>query len=297
MIRLALALALGLLPFASRAQVALFYQPQLRDMQVAEPTWQPIFQQVRQAGFDTVVLQYTRYGDAFAANAEQDWLRRRIVDARVQGLRVMVGLYADPDFFNAQYQSGAALDTYLAQLRQRDTKLARQWVSTLGAAAIAGWYLYPEIDDLRWQDATARRSLVNHLKKERQALASIAPASVHVSSFFAGNTAPVPYHDLVMAVQGTGVRVWVQDGAGTGVLSPATRQAYIDVLSQCSYAPADGIDYEIFRQTSSDGSAFTASRLAPADEAAALTQRAACGGASVFFEQRYLNAMAGLLPL
>jgi hypothetical protein len=153
------------------------------------------------------------------------------------------------------------------------------------------------VDDLRWQDASARRSLVNHLKKERQALASIAPASVHISSFFAGNSAPVPYHDLVMAVQGSGVQVWVQDGAGTGLLSSDSRKQYIDVLSQCGYGPSNGIAYEIFRQTSTDASDFTASRLDPADEAIALTQRAACGGASVFFEQRYLNAMTGVLPL
>jgi hypothetical protein len=297
MFRLVLALVLGLVPFTGRAQVAMFYQPQLRDMQVAESTWPAIFQQTRQQGFDTVVLQYTRYGDAFTASSEQDWLRRRIVEARAQGLRVMVGLYADPDFFNAQYRSGTALDNYFSQLRQMDTKLARQWVATLGATAIAGWYLYPEVDDLRWQDPAARRSLVNHLKKERQALASIAPASVHISSFFAGNSAPIPYHDLVMAVQGSGVRVWVQDGAGTGVLSSELRKQYVDTLSQCGYGPANGIVFEIFRQTSNADSTFTASRLSPAEEAVALSQRAPCGGASVFFEQRYLNAMSDLLPL
>ncbi|GAB6196088.1 DUF4434 domain-containing protein [Lysobacter xanthus] len=297
MIRLALALVLGFLSFTSSAQVAMIYQPQLRDMQVAEAAWPGVFEQTRQQGFDTIVLQYTRYGSAFGSRSEQDWLRRRIADARGKGLRVVVGLYADPDFFNAQYQSGAALDTYLAQLRQQDIKLAKQWVATLGATAISGWYLYPEVDDLRWQDTAARRSLVDHLRKERQSLASIAPAAVFISSFFAGNSAPAPYHDLVMAVQRTGVRVWVQDGAGTGVLSAEQRAQYVDTLSQCTYGPANGLVFEIFRQTSTGSAPFTAARLGPAEEAAALAQRAACGGASVFFEQRYLNSMAGTLPL
>jgi hypothetical protein len=295
MTRIVLTLVLALLSFTSRAQVAMFYQPQLRDMQLADSSWPTVFATTRQQGFDTLVVQYTRYGDAFASKADQDWLRRRIRDARGQGLRVVIGLYADPDFFNAQYATGTALDTYLAQLRQADLKLAKSWVSTLGSASIAGWYLYPEIDDLRWQDLDARRRLVDHLRRERQSLASIGPGATTISSFFAGNSSPIAYHDLVMAAQATGVRVWVQDGAGTGVLGADVRQQYLDVLSQCSYGPADGIVFEIFRQTASDG--FAAERLSPSDEAVALGQRSACGKPSVFFEERYLNSMAGMLPL
>lgn len=296
MLRLVLALVLGLVSFTGRAQVAMIYQPQLRDMQVAESQWSRVFADTRAQGIDTIVLQYTRYGDAFAARREQDWLRRRILDARANGLRVMIGLHADPDFFSAQYRSGATLDQYFAQLRQQDTKLARQWVSTLGASSIAGWYLYPEIDDLRWQDPPARRSLMDHLRRERQALAAIAPVPVHITSFFAGHSDPLTYHDLVAEAQATGIRVWVQDGAGTGKLPADVRRQYLDILSECGYRPVDGLVFEIFRQTGPDD-AFTAERLSPDEERVALAQRAGCGGATLFFEQRYLNVMAGQLPL
>ena len=57
---------------------------------------------------------------------------------------------------------------------------------------------------------------------------------------------------------------------------------------------AQGVVYEIFRQTGED-KAFTASALPAVDAGAALAQRAPCGGDSVFFELRYLPGVATVL--
>lgn len=53
-------------PF-SFAMKGIIWQPQNRDSQVTDTQWQGLMSQLRLQGFDTLVLQWTRYGDAFAA--------------------------------------------------------------------------------------------------------------------------------------------------------------------------------------------------------------------------------------
>ena len=43
----------------------IIWQPQNRDSQVTDTQWQGLMSQLRLQGFDTLVLQWTRYGDAF----------------------------------------------------------------------------------------------------------------------------------------------------------------------------------------------------------------------------------------
>lgn len=275
------------------ATTAIFYQPQLRDRDVASAQWPSVFAQVRARGFDTLVVQWTRYGDAFGDPAGHAWLLQRVREAHAAGLHIVLGLDSDPAFFRRQEASPAALDAYLRTLSRRNAEVARRWIDDLGSAAIAGWYLPLEIDDRRWRDPAARRLLLDHLAAERRQLDDIARRPVYVSSFFAGNMAPPRYAELLAEARRSGVRVWVQDGAGTGRLGAAERALYLDAAAGCAQPHAQGLVYEIFRQTGED-KAFTASALPVAEADAALAQRAPCAGDSVFFELRYLPEMAAL---
>lgn len=53
-------------PF-SFAMKGIIWQPQNRDSQVTDTQWQGLMSQLRLQGFDTLVLQWTRYGDAFTS--------------------------------------------------------------------------------------------------------------------------------------------------------------------------------------------------------------------------------------
>lgn len=53
-------------PF-SFAMKGIIWQPQNRDSQVTDTQWQGLMSQLRLQGFDTLVLQWTRYGDAYPA--------------------------------------------------------------------------------------------------------------------------------------------------------------------------------------------------------------------------------------
>ncbi|WP_162253129.1 DUF4434 domain-containing protein [Rhodanobacter sp. Soil772] len=287
-------LALLLTALLADATTAIFYQPQLRDREVAQAQWPSAFAQVRARGFDTLVVQWTQYGDAFGDPAGHAWLLQRVREAHAAGLRIVLGLDSDPAFFQRQEASPVALDTYLRTLSRRNAEAARRWVDDLGSAAIVGWYLPLEIDDRRWRDPAVRRQLLDYLAAERRQLDGIAQRPVYVTSFFAGNMTPTRYAELLTDVQRSGVRAWVQDGAGTGRLGRGERELYLGAASQCAGSHAHGIVHEIFRQIGED-SAFTAVALSAAEADAALAQRAPCGGDSVFFELRYLPGMATVL--
>ncbi|HKT28457.1 DUF4434 domain-containing protein [Dyella sp.] len=283
-----------LMPCLACASTAIIYQPQWRDRSVTEAQWSILLAQVRAQGFDTLVVQWTVYGDAFSDPAGHAWLLQRVRMARASGLHIVLGLNSDPAFFQRQEASTAALSDYLHALSRRNDTVAHQWADDLGVDAIEGWYLPLEIDDRRWRDPKAREQLQSYLSTEYRQLDRIAQRPVYVSSFFAGNMTPERYAELLDDVQHTGVLVWVQDGAGTARLGGGERKLYLDAVSQCTSAHASGIVFEIFHQTGAD-KAFSATPLATAQASAALTQRAPCNGDSVFFELRYLPEAAGIM--
>jgi hypothetical protein len=287
-------LTLLLAPLLAAASTAIFYQPQLRDREVAQAQWPSLFAQLHAQGFDTLVVQWTQYGDAFGDPAGHAWLLQRVREARAAGLHIVLGLGSDPAFFQRQEASPVALDDYLLTLSRHNAEVARRWADDLRGETIAGWYLPIEIDDRRWRDLAARKQLQDYLVSERRQLDRIAQRPVYVTSFFAGNMTPSRYAELLADVQRSGVRVWVQDGAGTGRLDRGERELYLGAASQCAGSHAHGIVYEIFRQTGAD-KAFTASALPAVEASAALAQRAPCEGDSVFFELRYLPEMAEIL--
>lgn len=292
--RIAVLLAvLALIPGWARASAAIIYQPQRADMLREEAGWPAVFADAHAQGFDTLVVQWVEYGDAFADPAGRDWLQRRLLEARGAGLKLVLGLGGDPAFFRRQQAPTVSLRGYLRSLAAHDLALARLWRARLGDDAIDGWYLPLEVDDARWRDADARALLVAHLRDETARLRALLPRPVHVTAFFAGNMAPQAYAGLVGDLATAGVRVWVQDGAGTGRLLPGERRLYLDAVQQCPDPAADGVVFELFRQTAHDR-VFAAEPLSGRALAEALAQPAGCGGERVFFALRYLQA--GLPP-
>jgi len=286
---------LVVIPLWAAATTAIIYQPQRRDRDVAQDQWPKLFAEVRQQGFDTLVVQWTQYGDAFAAPDEHAWLLQRVRDARAAGLHIVLGLGSDPAFFTLQDQKkGQDMADYLRTLSRRNAEVAHRWAGDLGDAAIAGWYLPMEIDDVRWNDPKARAQLHDYLVEEQRQLDGIVSRPIYVTSFFAGHMTPDRYADLVEDVQRSGVRTWVQDGAGTQRLEQGARQLYMAAAGRCTQPHAQGFVYELFRQTGSDKT-FTAAALSPVDASEVLAQRAPCNGDSVFFELRYLPAAGGIL--
>ncbi|WP_105284573.1 DUF4434 family protein [Escherichia fergusonii] len=279
-------------PF-SQAMTGIFWQPQNRDMQINDAHWQSLMNALHQQGFDTLVVQWTRYGDAFTQPQERTNLIHRAEAAKRAGLKVIVGLNADPDFFHHQKQSPAALENYFNHLRAADIQQAHRWMSQAGFQP-DGWYISAEIDDLNWRDVSVRAPLLKWLKDSRQMLQAVADKPVYISSFFAGNMSPDGYRQLLSEMHDAGVKVWVQDGSGVGKLTAAQRERYLTASAGCqNVTPASGIVYELF--VAGKGKTFSARPKSPAEIATLMAKHSSCGKDSLYFSLRYLPAAQGIM--
>ncbi len=264
------------------------YQPQLRDMTVSDSFWSRSFKSLRQQGFDTLVVQWTRHGDSFSSGAPRDWLDRRVQDALEANLNIVVGLYADPDVFPALEVSSDLLEPYFLRSTEANVQLAQSWISKIPKDRLSGWYLPLEIDDRRWRSANDASTLSRLLGRDIRELERLIDKPVYISAFFKGNSSPAQFKVLLESIsKATSLKIWVQDGRGTGVLSPPETSLYLASLLTCHDSPVSGVVYEIFRQTGPDH-AFKAEPLSARSMASALRQRSPCGGDTVFFSFRYL---------
>ncbi len=280
-----LLLTLVLASQGAAAMTGIFWQPQLRDNQVSNDSWQSLMQSVRKQGFDTLILQWTRYGDAFSNTNETAKLVERTAAARQAGLKVIIGLYADPDFFTRQQQPALALENYLNRLRVNDLEQLRHWLDGAGVAP-DGWYISAEIDDHNWRNEARRQPLLKWLSDTRRGINELSDKPVYISSFFAGNMEPDAYARFMQQLHSTGLHIWIQDGSGVGTLSEAQRQLYLNASANCSNGAAEGVIYELFN--SQPGETFRAEPKSSAEINTLLATPSACGKSRVYFSLRYL---------
>jgi hypothetical protein len=279
-------------PWAN-AMKAVFWQPQLRDMTVSEAQWTSLMQTLRHQGFDTIVLQWTQYGRAFADDKSHQQLQQKATVAHAAGLKVIVGLNADPEFFSRQKQSTAVLSHYLGRLRVADVQQAKHWLMASDFHP-NGWYLSAEIDDLNWRNPAARTELLAWLGDTHKQLAMLDSSPVYISSFFAGNMTPDSYTTMLSEIEKLGFGVWVQDGHGVKTLNQPQRQLYLNAAAGCQAStPARGLVYEIFDVV--PGKTFSAQPLPPKHMSGQLAQMSVCGKDALYFSLRYLPAAQGIL--
>jgi hypothetical protein len=209
------------------------------------------FALLRATGADTLILQYT--GDGTGAYEDRRHARlggpvRAVLSAAAAtGLRVYLGLHADP-----RWPSDESLRRLPPPL---DDSVRAQALGELcrTSEACAGWYLPGEIDDQTWADPERTRALAVHLWRSAAALRALAPGRpVMIAPFYSGRQDPqahARWWAQLMAGRPFDVLA-LQDGVGTGRVSPERAAAYLRALAPV--AAASGVRLwsvvELFRQ-------------------------------------------------
>lgn len=294
-ILLALLASLMLSPFSLHAMTAIYWQPQVRDLEVSHAKWQALMQQVHKEGFDTLVVQWTRYGDSFSTLESRQRLQKKVSSAQQAGLKIILGLYMDPDFFNRQKQPSTALTNYLNRLRTLDVEQLQVWQEELNFKP-DGWYISAEIDDFNWREQSVRQLMLQWLRGTHQQMRQYTQKTIYISSFFVGNMTPVSYRTLLEDIQAEGFNVWVQDGSGVNKLTKNQINLYLNTVFNCSQQrknAASGIIYELFRASSDP--VFSAKAKPAAEINALLKNNEDCPKERLYFSLRYLPMSAGVL--
>jgi hypothetical protein len=246
---LSLGLAVGLaLPAAAET---VFYQPLNRDRSLNRQQWQQIWQQARAHGFDRMIVQWSAYGDE--RFEQDDWLLTSLTEAHRQGLTLVIGLAADPTYFQTVLQPGwkDRFNDYWAGLQRQSLAQQQRLLPRLRQLGlpVAGWYLPAELSDRLFAEAPRREAIRSQL----QQLASRLDQPLHISAYSTGQLSPDANGAWLQQLQDVGLQVWWQDGEGIAELPALVRRAYLQALP----CPV-GIVREAFRQTSAAGAPFTA---------------------------------------
>ena len=266
----------------------IIFQPREADLSIPVENWPKIFKLAKARGFNTLVIQWTRFDNVFASPQNQMWLQDRMLEAANENLKLVIGLSSDPDTFERLKQPAPILGSYFRKLNELNVKLAQQWVKVIPTKAIIGWYLPLEVDDRQWRDLSARTELTNYLKRQVGELGYVLPVPVYISSFFSGNMTPERYAVMLENIDAQSkIHFWVQNGSGTNKLIAAERDLYLDAIANCSGYAATGLIYEIFTQTQADRE-FAAKPLSAPEMSKALQQKPTCHGDRLFFALNYL---------
>jgi hypothetical protein len=288
--RILLVTLLCLLSITAQAEEikGIFYQPQQSDLTIPVEQWPQIFSAAKKKGFNTLVIQWTSFGDTFASTKKQEWLKDRIIEARQADLKLIIGLSGDPEIFTRLKQPPSIVGSYFRKMNQANVELAILWAKTLPAGSVVGWYLPLEVDDRQWRSIPAREELTNYLIRQVNDLNKVLPLPVYISSFFAGNMTPKSYVGMLENMtRQSNVHFWIQNGSGTNKLIPAERKLYLDAAGNCKGYSAAGLVFELFKQTRPDQE-FAAKPLNPIEMSKALKQTSPCNGDNLFFALNYL---------
>jgi hypothetical protein len=238
------------------AAETIFYQPLNRDGSLGPQQWQQIWQQARTHGFDRVIVQWSAYGDE--RFEQDDWLLASLAEADRQGLALVIGLAADPAYFQTVLQPGwkDRFNDYWAGLQRQSLAQQQRLLPRLRQLGlpVAGWYLPAELSDRLFAEAPRREAIRSQL----QQLASRLDQPLHISAYSTGQLSPDANGAWLQQLQDAGLQVWWQDGEGIAELPALVRRAYLQAVP----CPV-GIVREAFRQTSTAGAPFTAVPATP----------------------------------
>jgi len=212
----ALAGGLGREPAAKRLEGTMV-QLWREHLEWGEAQWAALFALFRDLGLREIVLQWTRWGEIDYTELAGALCRR----ARTAGLRVWLGLWAEPEWWRRVEAGPASLE---GLLRRQSERHKAQMTRLRGWSGVRGYYVPEEFEGEHWGGA-GEAELV------REYLRSLGAARLRVSGFAAGGMRPARAGWWWrQALRGTGTELLWQDGVGTGRVGVEEAELYLDEL-------------------------------------------------------------------
>lgn len=176
---------------------------------------------------DTLLVQWTRHDEALFShptNAE-DWLAQRIAQASEQGMQLVLGLYAQSDYFKYINQTFDA--AYWANYIAANHSWAQSVLANHHDFQPLAFYFPGELSDY----VLTNPSHLSTIRADLIALQQALQRPLWLSTFYTGHSPLGEYqHALAQLQQDTQLRVLHQDGAGSRLLSQRQVEHVINQL-------------------------------------------------------------------
>ena len=203
---------------ASHIGKTIIYQPQAQDFQKSELKKQ--FKILSELGFSTVILQWSVYGNYDFPQRHIQWYESFFSLAKKYHIKVIVGLYADTNYFDVIQSNTFDAPLYLDRLLEKNKQCMRDLIRRFGKQeAFLGWYLYDELNDVVWQDERDRRVLHRYLQKLDSLFLHDTPdKEVYISAYYTANMQGKTYIDMLDETVPKRWNILMQSAVGAGLI-------------------------------------------------------------------------------
>lgn len=204
---------------------SLFYQPLLKDEGQME--WNHIFKEMHTCQIEALVLQWSRYGVVDFVRDDR-WLTEIFTEAQKYNIKVIVGLYADDQYFKKLEHSHINLEDYLTYLHKVNIEEAQKIYNIAkNYHAFSGWYLYDEIDDTNFATPKKQELLKEYLQSLASSLDTIAQYPLYISGYFSNHMSPKAYTKMFSYITQQKYTVFLQSGIGALLVDETNSSSYM----------------------------------------------------------------------
>lgn len=229
-------------------------------------TWRDLFECLQQLQLSELVIQWTVYENtAFSPSATFDSVTKPPLETVLEladeaGIKVILGLISDPQYWETIRQDPSLVRAYLQRLGERSESLASELAPVVHAhPSFQGWYIPQEIEDKTWGEPGRRKALFEYLRTLASRLREITPeARVAISGFSQAPAEPRTIEDFWgnLLKQAPIDVVFFQDGIGVDNLRLDHLPDYLAAVAKAVELHSRELQVivEIFRQV--DGPPF-----------------------------------------
>ena len=304
MVKICLGLVLlifsGVLSSTSLQGYWVFYQPQYRDNDITLLEWKEMLANLKLEGAKGIVFQWSSVDESSTLNsAQMQRLKQIFTLAEQQKLKVIIGLHADSDFFKRIKQPANSLYYYFNKQSTMSVGIAKQWQSVWQSDVFSGWYITQEVDDYHWRELNHRRLLLQFLETLHAQLSLLGTNKpVYISAYLGGFQSVTITERLLKDISLNGkIKVWLQDGLGTGALNVKQRRYYFSSLLACNENIDKGVVYEYFREQKQAKSFSAIAATTKQWQHQLDVMKNYCHTQKLIFSLRYLPVAKGVLNL
>ncbi|MDC0534823.1 DUF4434 domain-containing protein [Francisellaceae bacterium] len=240
---------------------AVFFQPWEHYLEENKYNWNDIFDHLAQSNIHQIVIQWTQYGNSNLLNDESHGnLFEGIVEsAKQHHIKIVFGLYQDPDYFKKIQSPKTNTMAYFNQLRDKSISVAREIIELYGNEnVIAGFYIPQEIDNVNWNTSDKTSALKIYLRMLNAEIDTISEFyPVYISGFY-NLTTPIKEYALMwkQILEDVPIQVLMQNGVGAMSIPSSVCIDYFNIFNQ--YLPKGqwGIIAELFVPDTTNSNKF-----------------------------------------
>ena len=206
--------------------------------------WEALFDEFESTHIRELIIQYSVYNN-FAHFPTDDFettdtppLEKILAIAEARGIKVLVGLNFDEDYWNFLWDEDVQLAGFLNESYVKSMLVANQ-INEIAQQykSFKGWYISEEFEERTWNYYNRLDMIISYLHDLSRDLKDLTPAaSVALSTYICSPPpAQVYYQAMGQVLADTDITdLYFQDGIGTGYVPRKTLFDYIVELKNAS---------------------------------------------------------------